>query len=220
MEAKVYNREGKASGKVTLPESVFGVKWNADLVHQVAVSMAANARTPVADTKGRGEVRGGGKKPWKQKGTGRARHGSSRSPIWRGGGVTHGPLAEKVYTKKINRKMRVQALFSALSEKYRQGEVLFVNEFNFTDPKTSEARAALISLATVSGFDGLVTKKKNSAVITFFNGADNDYKSLRNFSNIDLEEIKNLNLSDVLSHKYLIISNPEQSVEFMESKLQ
>ena len=87
----IYNTQGKKAGTVKLPEVVFDVKWNDSLMHQVVTSMLSNARTPVAHTKFRGEVRGGGKKPWRQKGTGSARHGSTRSPIWRGGGVTHGP---------------------------------------------------------------------------------------------------------------------------------
>src|SRR5690242_1243633 len=95
METKIYNHKGVETGKIQLPEDVFGVKWNADLVHQVVVSMESSARTAVAHVKNRGEVSGGGKKPWQQKGTGRARHGSIRSPIWVGGGVTHGPRKDK-----------------------------------------------------------------------------------------------------------------------------
>src|SRR5581483_12082966 len=101
LEATVWTVGGAKSGTVQLPEALFGRKWNADLVHQVVVGMQANARPTTAHTKFRGEVRGGGKKPWKQKGTGRARHGSNRSPIWVGGGITHGPRAEKVYAVKI-----------------------------------------------------------------------------------------------------------------------
>src|SRR6202451_4352695 len=104
MDAPIYNTEGKKTGTLTLPENIFGLKWNAALVHQVATSMQDNARTPVAHTKGRGDVRGGGKKPWKQKGTGRARHGSIRSPLWIGGGKAHGPNKERDYTQKVNKK--------------------------------------------------------------------------------------------------------------------
>src|SRR5207244_4311391 len=114
-----------------------GLSWNADLVHQVVTSMQANARTSVAHTKDRGEVRGGGKKPWQQKGTGRARHGSSRSPIWKGGGVAHGPRNEKVYTKRITQQMRQKALLVTLSRKMRDGEIIFVDALEMQAPKSA-----------------------------------------------------------------------------------
>src|SRR5574343_932022 len=114
METQVYNQKGKSVGSLKLPEAVFGLKWNADLVHQVVTSMESTARTNVAHTKNRGDVRGGGKKPWQQKGTGRARHGSTRSPIWVGGGVTHGPRKDKNYERKVNRKMKAKALFTII----------------------------------------------------------------------------------------------------------
>src|SRR5438105_1748720 len=113
----LYNQENKKVGTVELPDKFFGVKWNPTLVHQALVAEMANARQPLAHAKGRGDVRGGGKKPYMQKHTGRARAGSTRSPIWKGGGVTHGPLKEKVYSKKINTKMKRLALYSILSKK-------------------------------------------------------------------------------------------------------
>src|SRR5579863_7804375 len=112
-EANVFTMKGGKAGTVALPAELFGAKWNADLVHQVVTGMQANARPTVAHTKFRGEVSGGGKKPWKQKGTGRARHGSTRSPIWVGGGVAHGPRNEKSYDQKINKKMKAKALYTA-----------------------------------------------------------------------------------------------------------
>ena len=100
METQIYNQKGEVVKKLKLSEEVFALPWNADLVHQVVVSMTSNQRDNIAHTKNRGDVRGGGKKPWRQKGTGRARHGSNRSPIWRGGGVTFGPTNEKNWSKK------------------------------------------------------------------------------------------------------------------------
>src|SRR3954464_11371557 len=117
MEAPIYNAEGKSAGKVDLPDVLFGQPWNPSLIHQVVTSMQDNARTNVAHVKGRGEVRGGGKKPWQQKGKGRARAGSIRSPIWRGGGITHGPTRDENFSRTIPKKMRAKALVIALSQK-------------------------------------------------------------------------------------------------------
>jgi large subunit ribosomal protein L4 len=147
LEAKIYNQKGGVAGKVDLPERVFGAKWRSDLVHQVVESMRSNSRAGTADTKDRGEVSGGGKKPWKQKGTGRARHGSSRSPIWVGGGVTHGPLAEKNYKRKISKKMRAQALFSVLSRKLKEGEIIFVDSLAQKEIKTKSSRTEVLNNA-------------------------------------------------------------------------
>src|SRR3989339_538172 len=164
METQIYNQKGKSVGKLALPPSIFGLSWNGDLVHQVVTAMQANARTPVAHTKTRGEVRGGGRKPWRQKGTGRARHGSSRSPIWKGGGVTHGPRKDRDYSQVIPKKMRAKALFMALSRKQKDGEILFVDSFGLTEPMTAQAQKSLVMLSKVSGFEKLTTKRKNAAL--------------------------------------------------------
>src|SRR3990167_7590904 len=146
MEQELYTWEGKKAGTVTVPEELFALPWNADLVHQVITAMQSNARAGTAHAKGRGEVRGGGRKPWRQKGTGRARHGSSRSPIWKGGGVTHGPRKDKIYAKKINQKMRQKALLVSLSRKFKDGEILFVDSLELQEPKAKQARAVLAGL--------------------------------------------------------------------------
>lgn len=218
METQVYNKEGKAVKKITLPESVFSQAWNADLVHQVVVSMEANARTPVAHTKNRGDVRGGGKKPWQQKGTGRARHGSIRSPLWRGGGVTFGPRNEKDYSKKVNKKVRTKALYMALSRKLKDGEVLFVDALTFGAPKTKDAKSVLEALSKVDGFGQLLSKKRNGALIAQSTKDTATEKSFSNFGNIEVDEVRNLNVRDVLAHKYLIIANPEEAIAFLEGK--
>ncbi len=167
MDAKIYSHEGTEVGKISLPESVFSVVWNADLVHEVVIGMQANARESSAHTKGRGDVRGGGKKPWKQKGTGRARHGSSRSPIWVKGGVSHGPRNEKDYGVKINRKVRAKALACVLSKKLIDGEIILVDSLKFTEPKTAMAKTILGAVANGSGNNTLATKRKNAALVRY-----------------------------------------------------
>ena len=115
MKINIYNLKKEKAGEIELSDRIFGVKWNADLVHQALNTQLANRRQPWAHAKDRAEVSGGGKKPWKQKGTGRARHGSIRSPLWIGGGATFGPSKERNFAKKINIKMKRLAIFSVLS---------------------------------------------------------------------------------------------------------
>lgn len=218
MDAKIYNQTGEEAGTIVLPESVFGVKWNGDLVHQVVMAMEANARTPIAHTKGRGEVAGGGKKPWKQKGTGRARHGSSRSPIWVGGGITHGPTKEKAYGQKVNKKMRAKALCAVLSAKFRDSEILFVDRITFPAIKTAQAKSILTALSGVKGFEGLLKKKVNAALVAMGKKDDTVFKSFGNFNNIAIEESRNLNPVDILRYKYLIIAEPEATVDLLAGK--
>ncbi len=219
IEAKVYNQKGKEVGKIDLPEAVFGLAWNADLVHQTVVGMQANARTPVAHTKTRGEVRGGGKKPWRQKGTGRARHGSTRSPIWVGGGITHGPRNDKDYTKKINKKMRAKALYTVLSEKLRKGQVLFVEELALDNIKTKEAESIVKNLAGIKGFEKIVGTKKPTTYITVPAKNATLKKSFANLSNISLDELRNMSPIDLLSHKFVVISQPVESMAFLGGKM-
>ena len=215
MEAILYNTKGEKAGTVEVPESIFGLQWNADLVHQVIVGMQANARQPIAHAKTRGEVRGGGKKPWQQKGTGRARHGSTRSPIWKGGGVTHGPRKDKVYAKKINQKMRQKALLVTLSRKFKDGEVIFVDSIEMQEPKARGAKAVLTSLARV--FPAM-TKKKNAALVALPTAHRPTMKSFGNFGNIEVCEVRNLNPVSVFGAKYLIIASPKESLAVLGKK--
>jgi len=214
METKLYNIQGKETGTLTLPESIFGVPWNADLVHQVVESMRANQRAGTAHTKDRGEVRGGGKKPWQQKGTGRARHGSSRSPIWKGGGVAHGPRVAKDYSKVLPRGMRQKALLVALSRKYKDGEVIFIDKLSLTAPKTAEAKKALSALSGHLG--GL--RGRHAALIALPSRDEATYKSFRNIGNVAVESVGNLNPLSVLSAKYLVIAEPEAAFETLGKK--
>jgi len=219
MEATVYNQKGEKSGMVKLPEAIFGLPWNADLVHEVVRLMNSNSRSAIANTKTRGEVRGGGKKPWKQKGTGRARHGSSRSPIWVGGGITHGPRADKNFSRKINKKAKVKALFTILSRKFKDGEVLFVDQMSMTTPKTKDAKNVIMSLSKIKGYEKLATKPENAAIIAFDKKTDALAKSFRNIGNFSIEEFRNINPVSVMNHSYLVITNPAESLKTLGDKV-
>ena len=209
-EAKVYSQEGKEVRTIALPETIFGMPWNANLVHDVVVTMQGNARTNTAHTKFRGEVRGGGKKPWKQKGTGRARHGSTRSPIWSGGGVAHGPRTERDYTRKINKNTRAKALATVLSQKSTQDTLIFVDSFNFGTPKSKDARMSIMSLAQGSGKKDLSSKKKNAALIILPGRDTHAELSFRNFGNMEVVTAKDVNPVALLTYKYVVVAKPEE----------
>jgi large subunit ribosomal protein L4 len=218
METKIYNQSGKETGKMKLPESVFGLPWNADLVHEIVRLMNSNSRMNVAHTKTRGEVRGGGKKPWQQKGTGRARHGSTRSPIWVGGGVAHGPRNEQNYSRKINKKAKAKAFYTILSRKFKDGQILFLDNMSIAAPKAKDAKIILSSLAKIKGYEKLATKKVNTAIIAMDAKSATIEKSFRNFGNVSVEEFRNINPVSVLNHTYLIVANPEESLKAFSAK--
>ena len=218
IQSKIYDIKGTEVGKIDLPAKVFAAKWRADLVHQVVEGMRSNKRSGTADTKDRGEVRGGGKKPWKQKGTGRARHGSSRSPIWVGGGVTHGPLAEKNYKRKISKSMRAQALFSVLSKKMKDGEILFVDSLAMSEIKTKGALEVAKNLSKATGWKPLANSKKPRVLTALYGRNPKTEKSFRNLPQLEIVFLKNLNPLDVLNYQYLLIENPDESVKFLESR--
>jgi large subunit ribosomal protein L4 len=219
METTLYSHDGTKKGSFALPDGVFAVTWNNDLVHEVVVGMQGNARAGTAHTQTRGEVRGGGRKPWKQKGTGRARHGSTRSPIWVGGGVAHGPRNEKDYSVKINKKVRQKALAMVLSRKFTDGEVLLVESLPLTTPKAKEGKAMLTALAKGSGTDTLVTKRKNAALILLPERHEATELSLRNFGNYEVMPIKDVNPVDLLTYKYVVIAEPARAVPVLEKRV-
>lgn len=208
LEAKVYSAAGKEVGTMALPAEIFGRAWKSDLVHQVVTALQANKRQNRAHTKNRAEVSGGGKKPWKQKGTGQARHGSSRSPIWRHGGITFGPRAERDYSEKVNRKMKAGALFAILSRKAKDGEVVLVESLSFAQPATKDAVAALEAISKAANTK-LASKGKSSALIALDSYDANVIKSFRNVDGVATEEVRTMNPVDVMTHKYLVIENPE-----------
>ncbi|HUC88818.1 MAG TPA: 50S ribosomal protein L4 [Candidatus Paceibacterota bacterium] len=220
METQIYNQKGKSVGKLEVPESVFGLPWNGDLVHQVVTAMQANARTPIAHTKIRGDVSGGGRKPWRQKGTGQARHGSTRSPIWRGGGITHGPRNEKSYKQKINKKASAKALCMVLSEKFRRGQILFVEELSLKNIKTKDAAAVINDLSKVKGFEKISGGRKANTYITVPAKTENLKKSFANIPTVEINEVRNLNPVDLMNHRYIIISHPKESISYLLGKIE
>src|SRR3989338_8703286 len=218
LEAAIYAPSGKPVGSVTLPAGIFGLPWNSDLVHQVVTAMRANARQPVANAKDRSEVRGGGKKQWRQKGTGRARHGSSRSPIWRHGGVTHGPRKDKDYSQKVNRKMRVKALYTILSRSYADGKIIFLSDMAFKEPKTKDARAMLSTLGTISGHAQVADRRKQALYVVLPKADANVKKSFQNMGNVLVGTAATLNPVDVLSYQRLLIVSPKESMKVIEAR--
>ncbi len=219
MKANIFTKEGKAAGDITLPESVFGVAWNADLVHEVVVGMQANAREGNAHTKDRSEVRGGGAKPWRQKGTGRARHGSRRSPIWTGGGVTFGPRSDKDYSVKINKKVKAKAFATVLSKKLADNEVIFVDSLAMDEPKAKEAKAAIAAIAQGSGNETLATKRNNAALVVLPERNLATEKSFRNFGNLEVAQAKDINPVDLLTYKYVVVAQPKEAIETFEARV-
>ncbi len=233
MNVNTYNQKGEKTGQMKLPEEIFGKDFKPDLIHQVIVGMQSNKRQGTAHTKDRGEVRGGGKKPWRQKGTGRARHGSNRSPIWIGGGVTFGPTKDKNYKKTLPKKIRKTALLSVLSAKVRDKDTLIVEDIKIEKPKTKIIKPILDKLSSViqeergdkeiskdkklkpeakknqkEEVDKKKTKKQktNQASILVISAKKDDtlLRATKNLAKVSLIEARNLNVLDVASFNNLI----------------
>lgn len=200
MQVNLYNQKAEIIGKTELPDSVFGVESNGDLLHQIITAQMANKRQILAHAKTRSEVRGGGKKPWRQKGTGRARHGSIRSPIWKGGGVTFGPTKEVNFKKKINKKMLRRALAVALSEKVRSGNLTVFDGIVLNSPKTKEVAAILKS------FNETIGGLKSILIIPAPSAGKDLYRAAKNIQKVNVVEPRNLNPLQVLSYKNLMLS--------------
>ena len=196
VKAKVIDGTGKSTGDKTLPEELFGGEINVGLMHQVVTAQLAAARSGTASTKTRSEVRGGGSKPWRQKGTGRARHGSSRSPIWVGGGVVFGPHPRD-YTQRLPKKMRKAALRSALADKANAGQVFILD--GFSETKTKAAAEALKS----AGIEGKVLLVLDPAD----EGSRTVDRAFRNLGNAAFSLIGSLSTYDVLVADALVFTS-------------
>ena len=196
LEIKLYDFQGQELGAEALNPSLFGVEINPHLVQEVVVAQRRNARQVLAHTKGRSEVRGGGKKPWQQKGTGRARHGSIRSPLWVGGGITFGPSRDRNFVVKVNKKAKQKALAMVLSDKVLNDKFILVDAYNMPEAKTKFLKSA---------FEKLPIKNKKTLVVTK-DAKENIVLAAKNLSKVNTINYGSLNVVDLLSNEYLLVS--------------
>jgi large subunit ribosomal protein L4 len=194
----VYNLEGKNVGELKLSDDIFNVEPKQDVLHQVALASLSNRRGPYAHTKTKGEVRGGGKKPWKQKGTGRARHGSSRSPIWVGGGITFGPRSERDYTVKVNKKVKDKALCMVLTDKFKNNEIVVVDKFDLAEPKTK------LFVGIVGNLLKNISKETKDKGLLLAAANKNIKLASRNLKNLTTANGINFGFLDAMNSKYMI----------------
>jgi large subunit ribosomal protein L4 len=201
MKINVYNQAAEVVSELELSDKVFGVKPNLDLIHQAVIAQMANERQVLADTKDRSEVRGGGKKPWKQKGTGRARVGSSRSPIWIGGGVTFGPTKDRNFSLKINKKMKQKAILMVLSDKVANAGAIVIDEFKIDEFKTKKFNEILSSL------EKNVLKSDRRSLLVINDARDEKIKySGRNLVGVEIINLENINIVDLIRSKNLLLT--------------
>ena len=201
MRVPVYNLKGETVGDIELPEKIFGKKWNADLVHQAVTVLQTRRRKPSAHAKGRGEVSGGGIKPWRQKGTGRARHGSIRSPIWKGGGVSHGPTKERRFNDvRMPAQMKKAAMHAALSHKLAEEQLRIIDAFSIEQPKTKALAGALAQFFKTS------PKAKNLSVLLVPAAPKSPvYRAASNIPSVRASGAGSLGVEDVMRYKHLLI---------------
>jgi large subunit ribosomal protein L4 len=205
MKVNLYNQNAEIIGEAELPDEIFNVRINSDLVHQVLTAQMANSRQVIAHTKDRSEVRGGGKKPWRQKGTGRARHGSIRSPLWKGGGVTFGPTKERNFKKKINKKMKRKAVFMVLSSKARDKELILLDILKLNTPKTKEALSVIDRFSEKLAGYKKAKKKRDSILLVMPEKNETISRAVNNLPFVETIEARNLNVKDLLEKKYLVL---------------
>ena len=197
----VYNIKGEKTETIALPKEIFEVDSNPDLIHQIVVSQMSNKRQGTAHAKTISEVSGGGRKPWRQKGTGRARHGSIRSPIWRGGGVTFGPRNTKIFKKTVPKKMRRKALFMLFSIKAKEQNLIILDKIAFEQSKTSLAATCFNNLRTKIDYF-----EKGKVLVGLPEKDINTIRAISNLPDIKTIQAKDLNPLDLISSKYLILA--------------
>lgn len=204
----VYNAEGKEVEQLTVSPAVFEVPSNDVLVHQVYVSLTGNVRGVYAHTKTRAEVVGSGKKPWKQKGTGRARVGEIRNPVWRKGGIVFGPRNDRNFSSKVNQKMRRKAVMVALSDKLRAGKLLVLDGLTFPEQKTKLFAATLKALKI----------EKKSVMVGLASEEKVWEKAIRNIDRVEHALARDINVVDLLNHQYFLVT--KASLQNLEKRFE
>lgn len=204
LKVKIYNINGEVVGNKELNPKVFDVEVKSEVMHRAIDAQLTNRRKPWAATRDRGAVAGGGKKPWKQKGTGRARVGSIRSPLWRGGGITFGPQKERNFTKKINKKEKRKALFMALTGKVKENRLTLVDKLTVNKIKTKVFSDILKKLPCGNNKTLVLYDKPDQKLI----------KSSRNIEDIKTLKADSLNIFDVLKYDWILM--PEKALEAIE----
>lgn len=208
MKTKVYNQKFESSSEVDLNPKIYEVKPQAELIQLAVRAQRANSRPSIAHTKNRGEVSGGGKKPWKQKGTGNARAGSTRSPIWRHGGITFGPRSDRNYSLKINKKMFRKALFMTLSDKAMNSQFFVFSDLNLDQPKTKQMSSFL------TGLKSKVAKDSKRFLVVIPAGNENIERASKNLKNTKVIRATSLNVIDIIEADSVIL--PQNSLELIE----
>lgn len=226
-KVKLYNQKAEVVGELELASNIFDVKMNEALVHQAMVAQNANERQVLAHTKGRSEVRGGGKKPWKQKGTGRARVGSSRSPIWKGGGVTFGPTKDRNFKKDINKKMKQKALFCILSDKLKNDAIVVMDKIDIAEYKTKLMNKVIVNFETNIWKEGMVSDnnekgeskvkaKKRSVLVINKNNTTEAKGSTKNLVGVELINSENIDIVNLLKFRKLIVT--QDAIKALEER--
>ena len=240
LKTKVYNQKVEEVGEIKLTDKIFGIEVHKSLVHQAMVTQMSNERQVLAHTKDRSEKRGGGRKPWRQKGTGRARAGSTRSPIWIGGGVTFGPTKDRNFKKKINKKMKQKALFMVLSDKVLNKSLVVLDKVEIKDFKTKVVKEILDSIdnkifklnkkstekskkdidkkTPQTRTNSVQGKRKQKRSLLIINDKKDDKVkfSTRNLAGVEIINLNNINILDLLKYKNIILT--KQGIKKLEEK--
>ena len=218
MESKIYDTAGKEVGSIDLPKDFFEKEENDTLLREVLLCSDENKRNRNANTKTRAEVSGGGRKPWKQKGLGRARHSSIRSPIWVAGGITFGPRSKSGKFYKLNKKVKRNALSIGLSQKARENKIILINDLDIKDSPKTKKIEEVMKVMEGKGFEKMLSSRRSSLFVIPEND-QNVVLSARNIKNADIKDASSLNACDVIAYRYIFLIKPKDVIDKLKDRL-